>query len=325
MLGRSLVVYARCDELATAACQSMSIWRTPALEAGFKPDEVCVVELCSRAAFQINTAGLTASRTFHHPNMGTFVVYELDDGSAVVQPGRGVVLCSTTGEMVWLVDDALLAGERDRWPNLTDLATVITAEILRRGGRFLAHAGGVGHRGRCLLLTGESGSGKTTLTVRKVIEGWDFYGDDMVIVGRDPDGRWRVHPFWRPVHLTPDTLKLLGGLRVQSTNCTISNKVQCDIAELVPVIRPAPGLIEAVFCLRPGWHPEMPQLLSKADALSTLGATFLSGFNSHTAEHDLDNLLEFLTAMPVYQASWSTGSQAVDLFLGDRKAHADER
>ncbi|HUI07528.1 MAG TPA: hypothetical protein VL486_11055 [Verrucomicrobiae bacterium] len=325
ILGRSLVVYARSDELATAACRSMSRWRTPALEVGSKPDEVCVVELSSRSAFQVNTAGVTASRSFQLPNVGTFLVYNLDDGSAVVQPGRGVFLCSTAGEMVWLIDDALLAQERDRWPNLTDLAIVITAEVLRRVGCFLAHAGGVGRRGRCLLLTGESGSGKTTFTVRKAMEGWDFYGDDMVIVGQDPDGRWRIHPFWRPVHLTPSTRELLGSPRMQSMGLTTSNKFQCDITELVSVIRPVPGLVEAVINLRPGWHPEMLQPLSKADALSTLGATFLSGFNPRAAEHDLENLLEFLTTTPVYQASWSSGSQAVDHLLADGRAHADDQ
>ena len=322
--GRFLSVYSRCGELATAACRSMSVWQTSAKEGGANPDDVCVVERCSRAGYQIEAVGRAPSRSYHHPVMGTFIAYDLDDGAAVLQPGRGALLCSATGEMVWLVEDELLAGEQGRWPNLTDLAIVITSEILRRGGSFLAHAGGIGRQGRCLLLTGESGSGKTTLTVRKVTEGWDFYGDDMVIVGRDPSGLWRAHPYWRPVHLTSRTLELLGDLRVQSTEFTASNKVECDIAELASVRRPLPGLIEAVLCIQPGQHPRTPEPLSKGDALSVLGATFLSGFNPRNAELDLDNLLEFLAATPAYQVSWSTESQAIDCLLDSQNTHAEK-
>ena len=322
--GRSVSLSSGCSELATAACRALIVWQTPAVVTRSPADDVCVVETYSRAGFHLDAVGGLPSRSYQHPTMGTFHAFEFEDGAAVVQPGRSALLCSSTGEMVWLVEDELLAGGQDRWPDLIDLATIVTGEILRRSGFFLAHAGGVGRQGRCLLLTGESGAGKTTLALRKALEGWDFYGDDMVIVGRDQDGFWRVHPFWRPVHLTPQTLAILGDLSVPSTKFTADHKVQCDITELAPVRRPEPGLIHAVLCLQPGWLPLIPERLSGADAMPALGAALLSGFNLRNTETDLDNLLDLLTDTPVYQGSWSADSQAIDDFFDDLTSHAQK-
>jgi hypothetical protein len=265
--------------------------------------------------------GGSQARTYRHATMGLFHAFDLEDGAAVVQPGRSALLCSGAGEMVWLVEDSLLAGDSRRWPNLLDLAMVVIAESLRRAGLFLAHAGAVGRQGHCLLLTGESGAGKSTLALRKAMEGWDFYGDDMVIVGRDQEGLWRAHAFWRPVNLTPRTLELLGNPRVQATAFTVDQKVQCDITELASVRWPVPGLIEALICLQPGWLPPTMESLSPAEALPSLGAALLSGFNLRNSEQDLENLLDLLASTPVYRGSWSTGSQALDSLLNDRRAY----
>ena len=322
--GRSLSVCSGNGELATAAWRALTVWHTSVVQGRSKPDDVCVVESYSRAGFHLDAVGGLPSRSYQHPTMGTFHAFEFEDGAAVVLPGRGALVCSSTGEMVWLVEDDLLAGGQNRWPDLIDLATIVTGEILRRGGFFLAHAGGVGRQGRCLLLIGESGAGKTTLALRKAIEGWDFFGDDMVIVGRDREGLWQVHPFWRPIHLTAHTIEILDGLRVRSTKLTADNKVQCEITELAPVRRPAPALIQAVLCLQPSWLPLEPEPLANADAISAVGAAFLSGFNLRKTELDLENLLDLLAATPVYQGSWSTDSQAVDALFEDQDDHAEK-
>jgi hypothetical protein len=311
ILGRTLVVHGRNESLTTTACRSMSIW--PAPDSGTsQPDDTCIVEVYSAAHIQPGDFGQPI-RSYYHPHMGIFQVHEMADGSAVVQSGRGAILCSNTGELVWLIEDGLLKNDSDRWPNLTDLAIVVTAEILRRSGNYLTHAGAVGREGHCILLAGESGSGKTTFTVRKVMEGWDFYGDDMVIVGRDGNGMWQVHPFWRPVHLTSSTLALLGGLNVPAELYTVSNKLRCDITEMADVRRPPPASIDKVFCLQAGWQPQSPTLLSKTAALAALGSTFLSGFIPQNAESDLDNLLDFLSDHPVYEASWATQGERLEL------------
>ena len=321
--GRSMAVYSRNRDAATAACRSLSAWHLPELGNEAGTDDVCVVETFSRADVPTRWA-MSPSRTYHHPGMGTFLGYELADGSAVVQAGRGALLYSTTGELVWLVEDALLAGESDRWPNLTDLAIAIIAEILRRGGYFLAHAGGVGHQGRSLLLTGESGAGKTTLAVRKALEGWDFYGDDLVIVGQDPDGGWRVYPFRRPIRLTPNTAQLLGVPEGLSTELTFSHKMQYDITELCRARQSPSATVAAIICLRPDSTVKEPELLSPSDALSALGTTFLSGFNQRNAAADLENLLALLATTPVYQASWATDPRAFDTFLNPTPVHAGQ-
>jgi hypothetical protein len=312
---RSLAVHSSSNELAAAAHRALTAGRIPGIETRSQPDDVCVVEYFSHAGFDIDAVGQLPSRSYHHETMGFFNAFDLEDGTAVVQPGRSALLCSATGEIVWLVADDILGGDPDRWPNLLDLAMVLIAESLRRGGCFLAHAGGVGRDGRCLLLVGESGAGKSTLALRKAIAGWDFYGDDMVIVGQDSDGSWRVYPFWRPVHLTPQSLMLLGNPRVRSPKFTVDNKVQCDIAELAPVQPPTSGLLQAVLCLQPARLPVVPERLDPADAMPALGAALLSGLNLQNTQHDLENLLELVTSTPVYRGSWDTDAQAIDALI----------
>jgi hypothetical protein len=313
--GRSVAIYSHRSEVATAACRSLSAWTLSELESATGTDDVCLVETYSKAGVQPNNWNIPPARQHHHPGMGTFLGYELADGSAVVQAGRGALLCSAKGELVWLVDDALLTGESDRWPNFTDLAIVFLAEILRRGGFFLAHAGGIGREGRSLLLTGESGSGKSTLAVRKAMEGWDFYGDDMVIVGKDPEGIWRVYPFRRPIHLTANAAQLLGVPPGLTSELTHSNKLQYDISELCQARQSHSGTLAAVFCLRPDWTVKEPEPLSQLDALSVLGLNFLSGWNKGNVASELENLLGLLVTTPVYQASWATDPSAFDNFL----------
>lgn len=319
--GRSVAILASQNDVATAACRSLSHWRIPEPPTGFKPDDFCVVETYSRSGFHLPQA-IPPSRRYSHPGMGTFLGYELPDGSAIVQQDRGAILLARTGEFVWLVEDALLAELSDRQPNLTDLAIVFTAEILRRGGFFLAHAGGIGRGEQCLLLAGDSGAGKTTLTLRNAMRGWDFYGDDMVIVGPHLGGTWRAYPFQRPIHLTQRTAELLGILPDLTGELTAKEKMQYAGRELCPFHRSTSGIVSAIICLRPDWAPKEPVLLSPTDALVTLGNTFLSGFNQNNAANDLGNLLDLLTATPVYQASWSTAPDSLEALLNHTPAYA---
>jgi hypothetical protein len=320
--GRSLLLCSSSAALITAAGRALngSDAANAVNESGTAPRDICVVEHYSDAGFTVDALGRLPSRSFQHPTMGIFHVFDLNDGMAVVQPGRNALLCADSGELVWLIEERLLASGNESWPNLLDLGMVVISEALRRSGYFLAHAGAVGRKGRCLLLTGESGAGKTTLVLKKVLEGWDFYGDDMVIIGRGDE--WQVHPFWRPVHLTPHTIRLLGAVEVGSAPFTHENKMQCDIRDLTQARRPAPGAIEAVLCLRASWTPHSLERIPETEAIAMLGAAFLSGFNLRKPAA-LENLLDFVASIPVYQGSWSANPKTLDTLLDGANAYAE--
>lgn len=68
------------------------------------------------------------------------------------------------------------------------------------------HAAAVGLGGRFLLLAGPSGSGKSTAAVACAAAGWDYAGDDFVMV--DPVAR-RIEPIYASARLRPGAAGLL--------------------------------------------------------------------------------------------------------------------
>jgi hypothetical protein len=68
------------------------------------------------------------------------------------------------------------------------------------------HAAAVGLDGKFLLLAGPSGSGKTTAAVACAAAGWDYAGDDFVMV--EPGAR-RVEPIFASARLRPNAAALL--------------------------------------------------------------------------------------------------------------------
>lgn len=85
------------------------------------------------------------------------------------------------------------------------------------------HAAAVGRAGKCVLLPGQSGSGKSTLAAGLLAEGYDFLGDDTIVLDRTAlavrplpfpicvkSGAWDVvaHGFpalrRQPIHRRPD-------------------------------------------------------------------------------------------------------------------------
>jgi hypothetical protein len=83
--------------------------------------------------------------------------------------------------------------------------------VFNRPDRLLVHAGAVGINGRAVLLTGPGGSGKSTSAVAAFLSGYDYLGDDYVLVdlkGPQPV----VHSLYATAKLGPHALTLLPGL-----------------------------------------------------------------------------------------------------------------
>jgi hypothetical protein len=73
------------------------------------------------------------------------------------------------------------------------------------------HAGlVVSPSGRAVAVLGDSGAGKSTTTVELLRRGWCLGSDDIVVV-RHTDTGPVAHPVERPIHLSDEAVRLLGG------------------------------------------------------------------------------------------------------------------
>jgi hypothetical protein len=66
--------------------------------------------------------------------------------------------------------------------------TIIGVEILKRRGWYNLHAAGFSENGRAILIPGTSGAGKSTLSIALLRAKFDYLTDDMVFLGRGPQG-----------------------------------------------------------------------------------------------------------------------------------------
>lgn len=83
-------------------------------------------------------------------------------------------------------------------------------EVLHQQGRFTLHATLlVSPEGRAVAITGDSGVGKSTTTAELVSRGWTFSCDDVVEVRTE--GEMTAVPMARPIHLSDDAVRRLGG------------------------------------------------------------------------------------------------------------------
>jgi hypothetical protein len=66
--------------------------------------------------------------------------------------------------------------------------TIILVETLKRRGWYNLHAAGFSEDGKAILIPGTSGAGKSTLSLALLRAKFDYLSDDMVFLGRRPDG-----------------------------------------------------------------------------------------------------------------------------------------
>lgn len=92
------------------------------------------------------------------------------------------------------------------WVASHPLFTMPLAELLKRAGLYMVHAGGLALGGRAMLIPGASGAGKTTLTLALLRGGFDFLADDTVFLSRaGEEATLRVRSFPDEVDVTEQT------------------------------------------------------------------------------------------------------------------------
>jgi len=248
-------------------------------------------------------------RPVHGGANGPGDVFRAPDGFVVVLARFGAILASSAGELLCLVDDPdgkrLSCACRPGVPpggapcNMDTAALLVTAGCLMRRGRLLVHAGGVARDGRCQLWTGPSGSGKSTRVLELVSSGWDFCGDDLVILGKGQDGVWKVWPCRRMVRVSADTCAHLPALSGLAGRQPAGDKHEFDIADFFPVQVPREAVLERICCLdSQDGSPE--RRLSPAEAIERLGGCFVYMLWPEDAQQVLDSLCEMAETVPVY-------------------------
>ena len=86
------------------------------------------------------------------------------------------------------------------------MMTILLVEVFKRRDWYGLHAAGFSENGRAILIPGTSGSGKSTLSVALLRAQFDYLGDDMVFLGRRPDGL-AVRGFAEDVDVSEQTIR----------------------------------------------------------------------------------------------------------------------
>lgn len=82
---------------------------------------------------------------------------------------------------------------------------------LLKQGVLLMHSAGVAKDGKAYLFPAQGGTGKTTTSMRLLSDGYEFLGDDLILV--DPE-EGLAYPYARPLHIFTYNVRNLHGARV---------------------------------------------------------------------------------------------------------------
>ncbi len=192
--------------------------------------------------------------------------------------------------------------------------TLPLLEILKRHERFAVHAGGVALRGRCVLFPGVSGAGKSTLVLACVRAGWDFLGDDLVLL-RDSDGAdLQVHGFPDEIDLTEESLRFFPELMATADATRRWPKHRISPLD-VPHLRLASSVPPAalVFPLRVAGRARLVPV-SADEALVALVPNVIRTERRTTQRH-LDVLATLARTVPAYHLEIADPLAAPSLLL----------
>ncbi|MDI3289330.1 hypothetical protein [Polyangium sp. 15x6] len=149
---------------------------------------------------------------------------------------------------------------------------------LRARGLFHLHAAALVHRahGEAVLVVGGAGAGKTTTTLTLASAGYDFLGDDALLLEDDPLGRPRLCAFPRPFHVGPAALSAFPRLApFAGPTKSHGDKRDVDPKRAFPG-QARPTCLAPTLVLHPSIEPDRPTMLAplaKAEALGNLIAS----------------------------------------------------
>lgn len=135
-----------------------------------------------------------------------------------------------------------LDGIENAWGPETPLHVAI-GWMAERQGYALAHAAAFGRDQQAVLVVGPPGVGKSTLAVRAAMRGYDYYGDDRVIISHDGSELFSLFSSAKCFvkDLTPEHERFDTGLRMRDKailSITAERGAARICAVVVPVRRP---------------------------------------------------------------------------------------
>lgn len=175
----------------------------------------------------------------------------------------------------------------------------------------MLHAAAVTDGDSCLIMAAPGGSGKTTLTAALLAEGWDYLGDDMILLSRDePPRAW---PLPGPLCLKAGSWPVLKPYYPNLDTWPVLQRWDQPVRYLPPP-QPSPdrdwpirGLIFPAY--QPG-HSTTLESLTASAALQLLTAANVRWRLPLTA-HDIGVLIGWLNRLPAYRLTYDTLSEAV--------------
>jgi hypothetical protein len=313
VLGRQILL--RCSSLSFLEHLEKTYEPTTLIKRQHPPfgGDVCVIDSTTHCRKWSAMLPDQPIRTLKDPYVGHCEIYKVHDGLVLQQNNGWVVFRSMEGQLIFLLDGPLETDIPGQFPNLTGLISLFFSEILASSDKWLVHAAGIGKNGCCHLFTGRSGSGKTTRSLAHVTKGYSFFGDDMVVLGKGNNDRWEVWPFWRPLHITRHTCKLLPALPITDLPTRASDKKSLDVKNIVSATPPLNTRLESIWFLTANDSATPPRRLDHQDAFTLLSQTFMHGFWPETTKANLEALLDIVTQIPVFSMTRSTPlAQMVD-------------
>ncbi|MDC0746651.1 hypothetical protein [Polyangium mundeleinium] len=174
--------------------------------------------------------------------------------------------------------EAFLSGEEIVPGSARGALEIALSLALRAHGLFHLHAAALVHRthGETVLVIGGAGAGKTTTTITLASAGYDFLGDDALLLEDSPLGKPRLCAFPRPFHVGPAALSAFPRLApFAGAPKSHGDKRDVDPKRAFPGQARPTGLAPTLV-LYPRIEPDQPTLLAplaKAEALGHLIAS----------------------------------------------------
>ena len=240
-----------------------------------------------------------------HPELGPTTIIPARPGVTLLIDRIGSIYHSGDGRFLCLVKPPNRKLQEGEPQNVSELFTALVSGSLLLADKLLIHAGCVGRNGECIIWTGKSGSGKTTRIVSLVRKGWDFYGEDQLIVGRNKDDKWIVWPYWRPIKASAKTCELFP-VRQDISHLTPNKKKKYPFANIEKVLnvqRPDPGRLTSIYLLVPG-NKGIFTDLDFGEAFSLIASGFMHSLLPDSITHSMDMVLDLLSSVPVKKISW---------------------
>ncbi len=242
--------------------------------------------------------------------LGNLTIVPSNPGTTAIINDVGSIYHSGDGHFICLIKPHNKDLREDELREVPTLLTILVSETLLLVNKLLVHAGCVGQDGNCEIWTGDGGSGKTTRIVNLVNKGYDFYGEDQLIVGKDENDKWTVWPYWRRINASAETCKLFT-IQPDISDRTPNSKKKFSfdlVEEVFDCQRPDPGELKQIYLIVPGDKKILTDL-DFDESFSLVAPGFLHSLLPNSITQTMDIVLDLLSSVPVKRVSWDKLNQ----------------